>query len=107
MRGSLVFFDVYPGFEGLAFSIDYAPLYFFPYYFLLATAGFYHGVNGLGIALSRLGAGFVLSGRRLRFATATAAALTLAALLGLAGVWTEPGNVYESDFARLAFELIN
>lgn len=107
VRGPSLFFAVYPGFEGLAFSIDYAPAYFFPYYFLLATAGFYHGCNGLGIALSRLGAGFALNQRWLRLSTASAAALSLAALLGLAGVWTETGDVYDSDFARLAFEIFD
>ena len=55
VRGPSWFFDVYPGFGGLAFSIDYAPYYFYPYYFLLAMAGFYHGLNGLSLALPRPG----------------------------------------------------
>ena len=46
VRGASWFYDVYPGFEGLAFSIAAVPGYFYPYYFLLAVAGFYHGING-------------------------------------------------------------
>ena len=107
VRGPSWFFDIYPGFEGLAFSIDYAPWYFFPYYFLLGLAGFYHGINGVGIALGRLG----FSGRMVNPvvvpATAFAGVFTLAALLGLYGVWTDVGQPYESEFAKLAFEILD
>ena len=50
VRGPSWLLDIYPGFLGLSFSVEFAP-----YYFLLALAGFYHGLNGLGIGLSRLG----------------------------------------------------
>ena len=53
VRGPSWFFDVYPGFAGLAFTIDYLPGYFYPYYLLLGMAGFYHALNGIGIAASR------------------------------------------------------
>ena len=105
VRGASWFFDVYPGFEGLAFSIAAVPGYFYPYYFLLAVAGFYHGINGTGIALGRLGGSLRLSNGTLRALTACAAGLTLLALLGFGGVFFDVGDVYASDFARLAMEI--
>ena len=107
VRGPSWFFDVYPGFGGLAFSIDYAPYYFYPYYFLLAMAGFYHGLNGLSVALPRLGLRLPISNPWLVRATGAAAVLTLAALLGLHGVWTDVGDPYATGFAKLALELVD
>jgi succinate dehydrogenase/fumarate reductase cytochrome b subunit len=109
VRGSSWFFDVYPGFAGLAFSIDYLPGYFYPYYFLLGMAGFYHAVNGVGIAAGRLGWRPMLAGLsngRLAAATGFAAVATLAALLGFGGVWFDVGDVQASEFAQLIQELI-
>ncbi len=105
VRGSSWFYDVYPGFSGLAYSISAVPLYFYPYYFLLAVAGFYHGLNGLTIAAPRLGQSFTLSTPTLRLATSAAAVLTVGALLGLGGIWTDTGNPQQSEFAGLAREI--
>ncbi len=105
VRGSSWFYDVYPGFEGLAFSIAAVPAYFYPYYFLLAVAGFYHGLNGAGMALSRLApaaaSASLLRTVTLKRATVVGALLTLAALGGLGGWYYDVGNVAESDFAKL------
>ncbi|MEM8769162.1 MAG: hypothetical protein AAGE43_17085 [Pseudomonadota bacterium] len=106
VRGSSWFYNVYPGFEGLAFSIAAVPGYFYPYYFLLAVAGLYHGLNGASLALGRLApAGAspsVLSTVALKRTTVAGAFLTLAALGGLGGWYYDVGNVAESDFAELA-----
>lgn len=106
VRGSSWFFDVYPRFDGLAFSIDAVPGYFYPYYFLLAVAGFYHAMNGLGIALTRLGLPLQIRAPHLRYATGTATLLTVLALLGLGGVLFEVGDHAESAFGQLAMELL-
>jgi succinate dehydrogenase/fumarate reductase cytochrome b subunit len=106
VRGASWFFDVYPGFAGLAFSIAAIPGYFYPYYFLLGLAGFYHGLNGLGIALNRLGLSLHIQTRQLRLATAVAGVLLIAALLGLGGVWFDVGDNSQSGFAKLAMELM-
>ncbi|MEM7099461.1 MAG: hypothetical protein AAF541_14450 [Pseudomonadota bacterium] len=106
VRGPSMFLDIYPGFHGLAFSVDAVPMYFFPYYFLLAVAGFYHGLNGFSIAMSRVGGRFRISNHRIASFTAIAAVLSLATLLALAGTWHDLGNVYDNDFARLALEII-
>ncbi len=107
VRGSSWFYDVYPGFDGLAFSIAYVPAYFYPYYFLLGMAGFYHALNGLSIALPRLGVRLRLPATNLKLATAGAAALMILALLGFGGFLFDIGNPYESAFAELALELVD
>ena len=106
VRGSSWFYDVYPGFAGLAFSIEAIPGYFYPYYFLLGVAGFYHGLNGLGIALTRLGWTWRLSSGQLRTASMVATVLMTVALLGLGGVLFDVGDPSQSDFAALALEIV-
>ncbi|MCZ6855410.1 MAG: hypothetical protein O7G86_15975 [Gammaproteobacteria bacterium] len=108
VRGSSVFFDVYPGFAGLAFSIEFLPGFFYPYYFLLGMAGFYHALNGASIAAGRLGGRFSLRlpQRRLAIASSTAALVLAVSLLGFGGVWFDVGDVASSDFARFAKELL-
>ena len=101
VRGSSWFYDVFPGFEGLAFSVDAVPGYFYPYYFLLAVAGFYHGVNGAGIAAARLGWFRPLPTSVLRWSTAGAAGLTVLALGGFGGWFFDVGDPAGSEFARL------
>ena len=102
VRGSSWVYCVYPGFDGLAFSIAAVPGYFYPYYFLLAVAGLYHGLNGLSLALGRLGIRFRLTTPALARSTVAGAVLTLAALGGLGGWYYDVGDVHESDFAVLA-----
>ena len=105
VRGASWFYDVYPRFEGLAFSIAAVPEYFYPYYFLLAVAGFYHALNGLGIAVRRLGGDMSVSTGRLKTLTAAASVATVVALMSLGGWFFDVGDVYESSFARLAMEI--
>lgn len=107
VRGPSWFYGIYPGFEGVAFSLDFAAWYFFPYYLLLGTAGFYHGFNGAGMALSRLGLTTATSNRLVRNATILAVALTAAALLAFAGLWTDTGDPYTSEFAQLYLRVMD
>jgi hypothetical protein len=72
-------------------------------------AGFYHGLNGVGIAVARLGARTGigrLSPRAMGGASAFAAIAMAAALLGFGGVWFDVGDVASSAFAQLAQELV-
>ncbi len=107
VRGSSFFYGVFPQFEGLAYSIDYVPYYFYPYYFLLGLSGFYHALNGSGIALTRLGLQMRLTDVFLKRAAAVGAVSMAAALLGLGGWFFDVGPVYESGFAQLAAELFD
>ncbi|MDH3643444.1 MAG: hypothetical protein OES38_15180 [Gammaproteobacteria bacterium] len=109
VRGPSWFFDVYPAFAGLAFSLDYLPGYFYPYYFLLGMAGFYHALNGVGIATRRLGMVASLgslSTRSVAVASGACGLGLLAGLLGLGGVFFDVGDVQSSAFAQLARELL-
>ncbi|MGE0621208.1 MAG: hypothetical protein AB7I04_13605 [Pseudomonadales bacterium] len=101
VRGASWFYDVYPGFEGLAFSVAAVPGYFYPYYFLLAVAGLYHGLNGAGIAASRLGRPMALATGTLGRVTAAGAVLTVLALGGFGGWFYDVGDVRSSGFAVL------
>jgi len=107
VRGASWFYGVYPEFAGLAFSISAVPGYFYPYYYLLALAGLYHGVNGSGIAISRLKPGSVrpLPARWLLRITLTGAVFSATALLGLGGWFFPLGNVDDSEFAGLAIDI--
>ncbi|MGI9328016.1 MAG: hypothetical protein ACR2PZ_22540 [Pseudomonadales bacterium] len=105
VRGSSWFYDVYPEFAGLAYSVSAVPGYFYPYYFLLGVAGFYHALNGVAIAAPRLGWSISVPTPTLRLATSSAAVLTLSALMGLGGVWTDVGEPAQSEFAQLARDI--
>ena len=54
-RGTSFFYDVFLEFEGVSFSLWFVPSYFFPYYFLLGVAGFYHLATGLRTIATRRG----------------------------------------------------
>jgi len=106
VRGASWFFDVYPGFAGLAFSVQALPLYFYPYYFLLGLTGFYHGLNGLGIALARLGHPFRLTNHKLKYSTGAAGLSLVAVLLGLGGWLFDIADPAQSEFGKLALQLL-
>lgn len=106
VRGPSWFFDVYPGFAGIAFSLEFLPGYFYPYYFLLGLAGFYHGLNGLSIATGRLGWRVPVTPRLLAATTAVAGVLMVAALLGLGGQLFDVGEPSNSAFAHLARDIL-
>jgi succinate dehydrogenase/fumarate reductase cytochrome b subunit len=109
VRGPSWFFDVYPGFAGLAFSLEFLPGFFFPYYFLLGMAGFFHGLNGLGIAAARLGLQprlGRLSDPAMTVVASAAGVMLLVALLGLGGFWFDVGDVQASAFAHLVRDVL-
>lgn len=105
VRGPSWFFSVYPEFSGLAFSISAVPGYFYPYYFLLAVAGLYHGLNGVAIAAGRLGFGLKIPTPTLGWLTMAGAGLTVLALGGFGGWYYDVGDVHQSEYARLSIEI--
>lgn len=113
VRGASFFFDVYPGFEGLSFTLNAWSAYFYPYYLLLALAGFYHLANGLPVALRRLGANrrladlISLRTRPISVLTAAVAVVMLLALLALGGQLFEIADPFDNPFARLATRLLD
>ncbi len=103
VRGSSFFFDVFPEFAGLSFSLWYFPAYFYPYYFLLALAGFYHGSHGLLTLLRRAGT------TRRAFVPApvlaAGAVWILVSLLAIDGRFFDVPGRTDNAFGRLAAEL--
>lgn len=101
------YFGIRPGFDGIAFSLQLLPGFFYPYYWLLGVAGAYHALNGLTMAAGRLGWRWRLPGGWLFAGAATAGALTLAALLAFGGVLFDVGDPWQSDFAGLYRRLMD
>lgn len=102
VRGPSWFADIYPGAQGLAFTLNAYPGYFYPYYFLLACAGFYHALQGVSVALPRLNAlRWRLSQSQLVLATGCFAVLAVLSLAGLGGWLYEIPDPYDNDAARL------
>lgn len=92
--------DAPPHFAGVAFTFQWVPLFFWPYYPLLALAGWYHFLFGLGTALPQLGlrnAGRLLAPRTFTITFSLGAVALLAGVftLATAGEW-----VSDSPFAR-------
>lgn len=102
-RGPSFFFGVFPGFEGLSFSLWYVPWYFYPYYFLLGLAGFYHASGGIIRALARQG--LRVKQHHHYAATAIIGALLIVSLLALGGHLFETGHPADNDYARLGQQL--
>ena len=100
-------YGVWPRFDGVAFSIEWMPMWFYPYYFLLAWAGFFHMLNGTGIALMRLGiTRRALGAPQLRALGFMAALLITVSLLAFGGVWFDVGTPMDSDYTRLYLSLM-
>ncbi|WAS90958.1 hypothetical protein [Nannocystis punicea] len=108
-RGPSLVYGVFPGFDGVAYTMVWFFAWFFPYYLLFSIAGLYHALNGLSLALPRIGlAGppALRSGRAVGAAwLAGAIALTLG-LAGLAGAWHDVRErAVASPYARLLVDL--
>ncbi len=99
VRGPSFFMDVFPEFDGVAFSLWYLPYYFYPYYFLLALAGFYHAANGLRTLAAR--SGYAISRKVQINATVIAGLWITVSLLSFGGIFVEVQNPADNDFARL------
>jgi succinate dehydrogenase/fumarate reductase cytochrome b subunit len=99
---SLVF-GVWPESSGVAFSLWWMPLFFYPYYFLLALCGLYHALYGSGMAARALGLrrAPVAGPVTLRWVCALGALASIAALLALGGVTYPIPDPADNDYARL------
>ncbi len=99
-------FGIRPGFEGVAFSLQFLPGYFYPYYLLLGLAGAYHGFNGFIVAAGRLGLQLRVAGRWSYAVAGGAAAFTLVALLAFGGMLFPVADATDSAFARLTMRIV-
>lgn len=103
VRGPSYFYGISPEFEGLSFSLWYFPAYFYPYYLLLALAGFYHATNGLRLMAARRG--FIVSARTHAGFSLFISAWIVVSLLALGGVLFEVPVPTDNPFAQLISDL--
>jgi len=107
VRGTSYLFDIWAGFSGIGFTLQWTPYAFYPYYFLLAVGGLYHGLNGVPVAANRLvlsgtnGRRLGLSNNALRYATFGACFATAMALLSFGGTFFRVGDVMQTEYAML------
>lgn len=107
-RGASLLYGVFPGFHGLAFTFQWVPAYFWPYYLLLALCGWYHLAHGLSMAAAVLklpGADVLQHPLVFRTLVASGAFALIAGVLGLGGVLTDVGHPSTSEYARLVLRL--
>jgi succinate dehydrogenase/fumarate reductase cytochrome b subunit len=104
-RGSSLFEGVYPGAAGLAFTFQWVPAYFWPYYPTLAVAGAVHMGLGVPLALGMIGrpaAKAWMHGPRMASILAPTAVILVLGVLGLAGVlYALPSDPLRSDYAEM------
>lgn len=102
-RGASLFYGVYPESLGVAFALAWIPLFFWPYYLLLAIGGVVH----LGYGLPRALAVLRRTGDRSQGSRMLAGALLIAALLvalgivGLSGALYPIDDPFSSDYAGI------
>ena len=108
-RGSSLIYDVWPGFDAIAFTMIWVPAYFIPYYTLFSVAALYHLVNGLGVALPRLGLRGMHGSRMGRVVaglTVVGAVLLVLGVAGFVGAFQEVrGRATDSSYARMLEQL--
>lgn len=103
-RGASAIFGVFPGFDAIAFTMVWNPLYFIPYYAVFAIAGLYHALHGITLALPRLGVR-TPGGPRARWVVVLTLVGAAAIVLGIArfagAVDDHRDRVLTGDYARL------
>ena len=95
-------FDAPPRFDGVAFTMWYAPYFFVPYYLLLAIAGLYHMLHGTVLASGRMGwpLARVLPTRPFWIVFGVAALACTLGWASFAGLLYDVGDTSQSDFAK-------
>jgi succinate dehydrogenase/fumarate reductase cytochrome b subunit len=106
-RGLHFWYGVSTGFAGISYTFWWLPGWFYPYYFLLFVAGFYHGGRGLLILLRRLGVVSTAPGPRAsRVLGVLGAGGALIALLSFGGVMYDIHDPRDNEYARLNARLM-
>lgn len=108
-RGPSLVYGVFPGFDGVAYTLVWFFAYFFPYYLLFSLAGLYHGLNGLALALPRIGLqvpAAVRSGRSVAGLWLVGAVALALGMAGFAGAFHDVRDrAVASPYARLLVDL--
>lgn len=102
-RGASLFFGVYPESAGVAFALAWLPLFFWPYYLLLALSGLVHLGYGAprAIATLRRASDRSAGSRSLALSLVIGAVLVVLGVIGLSGAFYEIPDPFGSDYAAL------
>lgn len=102
-RGASLVHGVVPGFDGVAYTMVWFIGYFFPYYLIFSVAGLYHALNGLALALPRLGLRSAAPARLVPVVTLAGAVALGLALAAFAGALNKdiPARAVASPYAQL------
>lgn len=101
-RGVSYWFGVIPEFGGVSFTLWWSPQMFYPYYFLLFMAGFYHATVGLSLVSRRSGlVNTPVSGKPPTLLMLVGAVGITLALLGFGGRLFDIDDPRDNDYARL------
>jgi succinate dehydrogenase/fumarate reductase cytochrome b subunit len=108
-RGTGLLFGTPPHFAGVAWTFQWTPLYFWPYYTLLGWCGWYHLVHGLSTSGALLNLKWLswLS-RPTTFKVTVGAGLVAITLgvLSFGGVFFDVGTPWESPYAKTVLRLV-
>ena len=106
-RGPSLFFGIYPEFEGLAFTFQWLPAYFYPYYAVFAAAALYHVWFGLRSMPKPKMANLPALAFASRLLPILAGMAIMVALLALGGQLFPVNDASDTEFAQLLLELLS
>lgn len=107
-RGASLLYGTFPGFHGVAFTFQWVPAYFWPYYTVLALCGWYHLVHGLstaGAVLRWPGVSVLQRPGVFKGVVGVGAAALVLGVLSLGGVLVDVGDPASAEYARLVLRL--
>lgn len=102
-RGASLFYDIHPESLGVAFALAWIPVFFWPYYLLLAVSGVLHLGYGLPRAVSivRRAADRSQRSRALAIGLCIAALLVALGVVGVSGALYPIEDPFSSDYAGI------
>jgi succinate dehydrogenase/fumarate reductase cytochrome b subunit len=106
-RGPSLLFGIYPEFQGLAFTFQWLPAYFYPYYSLFAAAALYHVWFGLRSMLKQRMARLPALAFASHVLPMLAWVAIAVALLALGGQLFPVDNASDTEFAQLLLGLLS
>ena len=106
-RGASLFYGIYPEALGVAFALEWIPVFFWPYYLLLGLSGVAHLGYGLlrAVAVMRKSADRSASSKPLALGLALAALLVVLGVVGLSGALYPIDDPFGSDYAGIYREM--
>lgn len=105
-RGPSLLKGVFPGFEGVGFTFQFMPAYFWPYYTLLALSGWYHLVHGLSTAATTLRWNRLTALSRPVVFRSVVGLGCVALVAGIVRFGVDPRDLMNGPYARLVLDFV-